>query len=142
MHRKISIGRAYFKTYRTSFCLKMGRLLTPHLHTWIHHCRILGPAEPPEDGEMNETLPCRKRIKIRSFAVWDRERYISVTEVHHNTTSLRVSGKETVVSLLGPDCQSGCRTRDLQLSKQAASTTTPGPPIITYLVLFIILICA
>ena len=34
-------------------------------------------------------------FKIRAMAVWDRARYLSVTEASHNIESLRVSRKET-----------------------------------------------
>ena len=61
---------------------------------------------------------------VRALAVWARARYFSVTESPHNIEFLWVSG---VVSLkLGG--QSGVRTRDLRLSKQAALTTVLGPP--------------
>ena len=41
--------------------------------------------------------------------------------------NVRVS-REKTFDCLKPECQSGGRTRDLRLSKQAASTTTEGPP--------------
>ena len=45
----------------------------------------------------------------------------------YNMDSLRVSGEKTFVSLKH-EYQSGVQSRDLWLSRQAALTTTPGPP--------------
>ena len=63
--------------------------------------------------------------EIRALVVWGRACYFSVTKAPHNIESLRVSGEETFCFFEG---QSGVRTRDLRLSKQAAFTTAPGPP--------------
>ena len=71
-------------------------------------------------------------FEIQALAAWGRARYLSVTEVPHNVDFLRVSGKETFVSLK-LEGQSGVRTRDLRFSKQAAKGTAPPPPdLITY----------
>ena len=50
-----------------------------------------------------------------------RAHYLSVTEAPHNIESLQVSGEDFFVSvnLEGP---SAVRARDIQLSKQAATT--------------------
>ena len=45
---------------------------------------------------------------------------------NHNTEYLRVSGEKTFV-FLKLECQSGGRTSDLRLAKQAALTIAPGP---------------
>ena len=61
------------------------------------------------------------------FEPWRSEAELSVTEAPHNIDnieSLRMSGEETFFKLEG---QSGVRTRDLQFSKQAPSTTASGP---------------
>ena len=50
----------------------------------------------------------------------------SVTLVPHNTESFPVRGEDTFTLKLEGQCW--VRTRDLQLSKQATLTTTPGPP--------------
>ena len=81
---------------------------------------------------MNEmTLPSRHRIR-NSIAGGLRPRALplgnhrSPPPPPHNIEFLRVGGVETSVSL-NPECQSGGRTRGLQLSKQAALTNAPGP---------------
>ena len=33
----------------------------------------------------------------RALSVWDRARYLSVTEAHQNIESLRMSGEETIL---------------------------------------------
>ena len=48
-----------------------------------------------------------------------------VMEASQNIESLRVSEEESFVSLK-PECQSGVRTRDLRLSRQAALITALG----------------
>ena len=65
---------------------------------------------------------------IRALAVCGRACYLSVTESPHNIETLRVSGEETFRFFeTWRECQSGVRTRDHRLSKQAALTTAPGP---------------
>ena len=66
---------------------------------------------------------------IRALAVWSRVRYLSVTQASLNIESLRVNGGETFSISLKLEDQSGVRARDLRLSKQAASTTAPWPPL-------------
>ena len=52
-----------------------------------------------------------------------------VTEIPHNTESLRVSALETFVSMKPVDlCQNGRRTGEPQLYRQAALTTGTGLP--------------
>ena len=77
---------------------------------------------------MNEmTLSSRDRLRNSSPGGLRPARYLSVTEAPHNIESLRVSRKEALSLLL--ERQSGVRTRDLRLVKQAALTNAPGPPL-------------
>ena len=72
----------------------------------------------------NMTLPSRHGSRNSSPGS-PRPSTLFVTEAPHIIESLRVSEKETFVSLklVG---QSGARTRDLRLSKQAASARAPA----------------
>ena len=67
------------------------------------------PLRTSGGGEM--TLPSDTEFDIRAPAIWGRARYSSVTEALHNIYFFI-----------------GVWTRDLRLSKHAASTTAPGPP--------------
>ena len=62
------------------------------------------------------TLPFRHRIRNSSLGCLRLS-----TGAPHNIQSLRVSGDDFFLKLEG---QSGIRTRDIRLSKQAALTTT------------------
>ena len=57
------------------------------------------------------------------MAVRGRARYFSVTEASYNIES---SGQWKNILFLKLECQSGVRTRNHRLSKQAALTTAPG----------------
>ena len=95
------------------------------LATFVHIC-LTGPREPPEEGEMNKmTLPSRHR-----FEPWRSEAKHATSSSRRFPTILNLyewAGKNHFVSLK-LECQSGVWNRDLRLSKQAASTTAPGPP--------------
>ena len=58
---------------------------------------------------------------MRALTVWGQAHHLSVTE-----ESLKMSGEDLFSFKL--EGQSGVQTRDLRFSKQAALTTTPGPP--------------
>ena len=78
------------------------------------HSRVLG-LRPP--GLSSHDL---QEVVLAQFSLYVH------TEAPHNIESLRVRGKETFCFLEG---QSGVRTRDHRLSKQAALTTVPGSPL-------------
>ena len=80
---------------------------------------------PPDTEFEIRALPLGTRRCVPNWlAVWGRTRYLSITESPHNIDYLQVSGRQIFCSL---ECQSGVRTRDLRLSKQAALTTAPRP---------------
>ena len=57
------------------------------------HADLIGPGEPPEDGEMSEmTLPSRHRIQ--TLEVWGWAHYLSATVAPHNTEFYEWMGKK------------------------------------------------
>ena len=65
-----------------------------------------------------------------NFKLWRSEAELATSRSRRLPTILNLykwAGKKHFVSLK-LECQRGVRSRDLRLSKQAALTTTPGPP--------------
>ena len=68
-------------------------------------------------------------FKIHALVIWGRALYLSVTEVPHNINFILYEwAEEKRFVYLNLKGQSGVRTRDLRLSKQAVLTTAPEPP--------------
>ena len=90
------------------------------------HIGKTGPGKPPEGGEMSEmALPSQHTIR-KSNPGGLNPSSLLLTEALHNIESLRVS-REKTFRFLKFECQSGVRSRDFRLSKQAALTTAPEP---------------
>ena len=61
------------------------------------------------------------------MAVWGRTRCLLITEAPHKIEYIYVWAEKKHFASLKVEGQSGIRTRDLRLSKQAALTTAPWP---------------
>ena len=84
------------------------------------HLFICSSVKQSSKSTRSMTLPSRRRIRDLSPGGLGPIVFRPTlgTEASRNTESLRVSGEEIYVSLI-PKCQSGGRTRDFRLSKQA-----------------------
>ena len=93
---------------------------------WIN--RNSEPEEPPEDGEIWDDIALQTQDS--KFEPWRSEAEQTTSRSRRLHMILNISewaGKNIFVSLK-LEGQDGARTHDLQLSKQAALTTAPGPP--------------